>query len=186
MVTLARISRYTAYLAAIGGLTMATPCASFDQRDHETYRCNTPYGHIDGAVFPSTNDFGTLYGKISFHMADIGPEWASMGKIVFHQRGAHYSDGDCSCDGVAVYAFKNPDHVEFNLTSNGKDVPIAQSPYEKPISFKVTITPQGLMTVAIGKTNAIIKTVKLRHREHNTFEMSCSGADVSFFDITNM
>ena len=184
MMRLAQITRYPAFVVAIGGLAIATPCASSDIGDHETYRCNTPNGHFDGSVLPSSNSETHISGLISLHTADISPEWGSLGRVVFHQHGAHYSDGDCGCNGIAVFAYKNPDHIEFHMTANGEDVPIAQSPYDTPITFKIAISPQGAMTVAIGKDDPVIKTVTLRHPEHDTLELTCSGADVSFFDIT--
>jgi hypothetical protein len=181
MTALEKISRYAICLAAFGGLAAATPSASSGVGDQETYRCNTPNGMFDGRVMPFASTGTSISGEISLHSADIGSDWASLGKILSHQRGARYSDGDCGCNGIAIYAYK--DHVGFFLTANGQEVSVARSAYDRPISFRLSVSPQGVMTVAIGKTNPVIKTVTLRHAEHNTLEMSCSGADVSFLNI---
>jgi hypothetical protein len=183
MMTLARNSRCRACLAAIGCFVIATPCTSAAPKDQDTYRCNAPNGRYDGSAFPISDRATLVSGRISLHAADIRPEWASVGKILVHQHGAHYGDGDCGCNGIAVYAFKNPDHIEFYMKANGEDVPIARSPYDRPITFKMSISPQGVMTVAIGRDNPVTKTVTLRHPEHDMVEMTCSGADVSFIDI---
>jgi len=184
MIALKMMSRLAACLAAIGGLVAATPSASSDLGGQETYRCDAPNGRFDGHVFPVPTTATSITGEISFHAADIGPEWASLGKILAHQHGARYSDGDCGCNGIAIYAYK--DHVGFFATTNGEEVSIARSPYDTPISFKMSISPQGEMTIAIGKTNPVVKKMTVHHPEYNTLEMSCSGANVSFLDIATL
>jgi hypothetical protein len=167
----------------IGGIIVASACASAETIDQGTFRCNASNGHYDAKAFLIPSDTSSVSGEISVHSADAGPEWTSLAKILVHQHGAHYSDGDCSCDGIAINVFKNPDHVDFYMTTNGQNVPIGRSPFDTPITFKISISPEGVMTVTIGKTNPNLKTIMLHHPEHNSLEMSCSGADVSFLGI---
>lgn len=179
-----RNSPYLACLSIIGGVLMAAPSASADVRDSESYRCIAPGGRSNGTVFPFPKVGTAISGKISVHSADVGTEWASLVKILAHQRGANYADGDCGCNGIAVYAFKNPDHIEFYTTANDKEVPLqGAAPFDTPISFQIAIDPKGVMTVTIGATRPIIQTVILRHPEHDTLELTCSGADVSFLNM---
>ena len=57
------------------------------------------------------------------------------------------------------------------------------APFDTPITFQIAIDPKGLMTVTIGKTKPIAQTVMLRHPEHDTLELTCSGTDVSFLNV---
>jgi hypothetical protein len=162
---------------------MATPSVSAGSGDLEVYRCNTPNGYSDGVAYPIYSTSMNLTGKLLIHAADVKPEWASIGKILLHLHGSHFDDGDCGCNGIEVRAFKNPDQIELDLTTNGKNIPIAHSLYDTPISFSISVSPQGLMTVAIGESKPLIKTATLLHPEHDTVEMSCSGTDISFLNI---
>lgn len=177
-----RMTRIALCLAAIGGV--ATASASAEIADRESYRCNAPGGQGGGTVFPFDAAGTTISGKVSFHSADVGTEWASVVKILAHQRGAHNADGDCGCNGIAIYAFKNPDHIEFYTTVNNQEVPLQRGAlFDSPISFKIVVDPKGVMTVTIGKNQPSVQTVKLRHPEHDTLELTCSGADVSFLNM---
>jgi hypothetical protein len=173
-----------ACLAILGGVLMAGPSASADVEDSETYRCNAPGGQSGGTVFPFPSTGMVISGRISVHSADIDTQWASVVHILAHQRGARNADGDCGCNGIAVFAFKNPDRIEFYTTVNNKQVSMQRAaPFDTPITFQIAIDPKGLMTVTIGKTKPIAQTVMLRHPEHDTLELTCSGTDVSFLNV---
>lgn len=179
-----QFSRYLTCLIMSGGVLIAAPSSSADTGDFESYRCNAPSGSGDGTVLPFVQSGTTIAGKISVHSADVGTEWASVVKILAHQRGAHNADGDCGCNGIAVYAFRNPDHIEFYTTVDHKEVYLDRSAsFDMPISFQIAIDPKGAMTVSVGKHDPSIQTVALRHPEHDTLELTCSGADVSFLNL---
>jgi hypothetical protein len=177
------IWRLAARLAVIGSITVASACASAQVADQEAFRCTAANGHSDAQALIIPSNSSTVSGKILLHSADTGPEWNSLIKILVHQHGAHYSDGDCGCDGIAIHAFKNPDRVEIYATTNGHETPIILGAYNTPIDFKMSMTAQGMLTVSIGSNNPKIQKITLQHPEHNSVEMSCSGADVSFLSL---
>jgi hypothetical protein len=168
-------------LALVGGLILATGCSSAIAQDQETWRCNAPNGHYDEHVLSIPANATSVSGKIAFHSGDFGTEWTPLARIRFTQ--SDTADGNCHCSGIAAYGYQNPDHVEYDVTTKNEDVAIAQSLFEKSIMFKISIDPQGVMTVAIGKTDPTIRTTKLLYPGHDSVVLSCSGADVSFLNI---
>jgi hypothetical protein len=176
-----RIFGRTTRLVLIGGLTLAASCSSALAEDEETWRCTAPNGHYDQNVIPISDKSTVISGRITLHQADFNPEWNSLARISVKQSGPN--NGDCHCNGIAVYAIQNPQKAEFHMKANGGDEALAHSLFETPITFKISINPQGVMTVEIGKTQPVVKTVTLIHPEHDTLVMSCSGADVSFLNL---
>jgi hypothetical protein len=53
----------------------------------------------------------------------------------------------------------------------------------KAITFKLSIDRAGDLTVAIGKTNPVVRTARLQHPQHDTAHMSCTSGDVSFLGV---
>ena len=161
------------------GALLAASVTPAQAQDHETWRCDTPNGHYDQKFEPIPGTTTTISGKLIVHKADIGPKWNSVAKITVAQGGG----GDCHCSGVSLAAFDKPVTVNYYATANGADVSVARSDYRTPISFRISLDPNNVMTVQIGKTNPKTKTVRLLHPEHDYLVMSCSGADVSFLDV---
>jgi hypothetical protein len=174
------LSRAT-HLSLISGMALAASCSSAVAENHETWRCNVPNGHYDENALPISEKSTSISGRITFHKADFNPEWNSLARISIKQNSPE--GGNCHCSGITAYAFPNPDVVEFHMKANGEDVAVAQSPFETPIAFKISINPQGVMTVAIGESDPEIKVATLLHPEHDTMVLACSGADVSFLNV---
>lgn len=163
----------------LAGALLAASVAPAQAQGRETWRCNTPNAHYDQKFESIPGTTSTISGRLMVNKADIGPKWNSVAKITVAQGGG----GDCHCSGVSLAAFDKPVIVDYYATANGADVAMAQSDYRKPISFKISFGPENMMTVQIGKTNPVTKTVRLLHPEHDYLVMSCSGANVSFLDV---
>jgi hypothetical protein len=156
-----------------------TSCSSAFAQDHETWRCDVPNGHYDDYSPPIWDKTTSITGRISFHKADFGPQWSSIAKIGF--RDSTLKDGACHCNGIYVQAFEKT--VGFYMLVDGEPTELSGRPYDTPITFKISIDPQGMMTVRLGKQFVEEKTAMLPHAARDTLEMTCSGADVSFLNI---
>jgi len=166
-------------LVVIGGITAATICSPAVAG--EAWSCNAPNGQYDYKTFAISEKTTNINGQIVFHNADFNPKWASLAHISVAKHGA--DTGDCHCSGIAIYAIAESERVEFHSMANGDHVGIAQSRFETPVTFNISFSPQGVMTVAMGKTHPEISTVSLLHPEHDVMELSCSGSYVSFLNV---
>ena len=167
-------------LQLVTALILPLGCSSAFAQDHETWRCDAPYAHYDYYAPPIWDKTSTITGRINFHKADFGPNFSSNARIGF--KNSKLSDADhCHCNGIYVKAF--PDNVGFYMLVDGDAIPLSGRPYDTPITFKMSIDPQGVMTVQLGKQYVDIKSATLPHPERDTLMMSCLGADVSFLNI---
>jgi hypothetical protein len=162
---------------------LATACSSAFAQDRETWRCDVPNGHFDRLAPPIWDQTTSISGRINFHKADLGPDWGSTARIGFTD--SKLQDGDCHCNGILVKAFEdNPGGVTFFMLVDGETIAFTQNrTINTPITFKISVDQQGLMTVQIGKEYLETKTAVLPHIERDTLFMSCSGADVSFLNV---
>jgi hypothetical protein len=165
----------------IYGLALTTGCFPAMAQDRETWRCNAPNAHYDEYVIPNSGKATSITGRILFHSGAFGSDWAPLAKITFKQ--SNPIDGNCHCSGIAAYGFQNPDHVEYDVKTADVDTAIRASFFETAITFKISLDPQGAMTVTVGKNNPSVKSVPLRFPGHDSVVLSCSGADVSFLNI---
>jgi hypothetical protein len=166
-------------LALLGSLTVATSSGATPY--HETWRCSARNGHFDRNVLSIPKGTTSIRGFINFHRPDFGLKWPSVARIAFTDS-ALYNAG-CHCNGVSVGAFRDPDRIEFAMLTDGQFTSMAQSDFERPITFSISIDPRGMMTVQIGAHDPEIKTVMLSHSTRDSIIMSCSGSDVSFLNV---
>lgn len=179
--SLGRIPGRAIRLTLTGGLMLGTISTSALARDREIWRCDAPNGHYDETAIPISEKSAVITGRIIIHKADFRPEWNSLARVSIKQSGL--GDGGCHCSGIVVYAFPHPNTAEFHVTANGKHEAVAQSRFETPVTFKIALDPQGVMTVELGETDPVVKTVNLPYPNHNSLVLSCSGADVGFLNI---
>jgi hypothetical protein len=165
----------------IGSLMLAASCSPAVAQDHETWRCTTPNGHYDNKLIPVPAKATTISGRIAFHSGDFGGDWNSIAQVSFRQDGS--PDGNCHCSGIAAYGFQNPNHVEYDVKTRDEDSLLRASYFDTAITFRIEVDPKGLMTVTFGKNNPSVKTVPISYTGHDSVELSCSGADVSFLNI---
>lgn len=162
-------------------LALSTSCSAFAQ-DRETWRCDVPNAHYDAVHLPIWDKTTSISGRIDFHQGHFGPEWHSIAKIGFTD--SKLADGDCHCSGLFVRGWEGQG-LGFFLLVDGQtpeEFDLGRK-YDTPITFKISIDPAGLMTVAVGKEHLETKTAMLPHPERDTLMMSCSGADVSFLNV---
>lgn len=163
-------------------LAFSTSCSAFAQ-DRETWRCDVPNGQYDANDMPIGDQTKVISGQINFHRADFGPEWLSIAKIGF--KDSKLEDGDCHCNGLYVQAFKKEQSVALALLVDGhprESFPVGGT-FDYPIPFKITIDPNGLITLQVGKKVVQTDTAVLSHVERDTLMMSCSGGNVSFLNV---
>lgn len=166
-------------MVALAALTFG--CSPAFSEGREMWRCNVPNGHWDELVLPIDDRSTSITGRILFHRADPGAQWASSASIDFKQRGLPASQ--CNCSGLGAYVGNATDGLQMQMRANGQTSPIGPATFETPIKFKISVDPKGVMTVQIGDTNPQTRSVMLRRPERNILVMGCSGADVSFMDI---
>lgn len=158
-------------------------CSSALAQDRETWRCNAPNGSYDVNSSPISDKTTSISGRINFHDGDFGPDFSSMARIGFED--STLGNEDCHCNGIFVQGFQNPDRVGFYILVDGKAELLDQArKIDTPITFKISIDPHGIMTVKVGKEHLEIKTAALPHPARDTVMMSCSGADVSFLNLS--
>jgi hypothetical protein len=173
---------FAAMRRAIATVAMlAGTCCPALAVDHEVYRCNTANGKYDAQAFEIPSTSKTIVGKILFHKADFRGEWNSVVNISVAQSGS--TDGSCHCSGMKLIAFPNPDKIEVRVTAGGIEKAIADTDFDFPVNFKIMIDEKGFMTTQLGTLHPLFNSIKLLHPEHNVLQMSCSGSDVSFFNI---
>jgi len=78
---------------------------------------------------------------------------------------------------------RSDDNVQYEMHGNGNAQPFAQAKLGVPITFRVSIDASGELLVAIGKTDAVSKTLKLAYPVDRPLRLSCSGANVVFSDL---
>lgn len=158
-------------------------CSSALAQDRETWRCDTPYGSYDVNSSPIADKTTSISGRINFHKGDFGPEFGSIARIGFED--STLEGAGCHCNGIFVEGFQKPDRVGFYLLVDGKTELFDQArTIDTPITFKIAIDSHGMMTVRVGKEHLETKTVMLPHSARDTVIMSCSGADVSFLNLS--
>lgn len=168
-------------LGLVSCLALCAACSAF-ARNGEVWRCNTSYGHYDEYTSSIRQDTSSITGSINFHRADLGPRWDSIAKIGFED--STLQDGNCHCNGVFVKAFEAG--VSLSMLVDGtvmETFPVGGT-FDYPIPFKITIDPNGQMTVQVGKTVVQASTAILAHPRRDTMLMTCSGADVSFLNVS--
>jgi hypothetical protein len=171
-------------LALAAALALGAGCSSASaQEDHETWRCDTDNGTYSANPLMIWDKTTSISGRISFHKAYFGPRWSSTAKIGFTD--SKLADGNCHCNGIFVKAFSDdPNGVRYYMLVDGEVVQLNWGrKYDTPITFRISIDPQGVMTIRIGKEHLEIKTAALPHPQRDTLMMECSGADVSFFNV---
>jgi hypothetical protein len=170
-------------LALVAGGAVATTASAAAAQEEETWRCSTPYGSYDQSVLQVSPGSRVLSGRIQFHSGDMGKVWNPTATIAFTDS-ALPTHGGCFCNGIRASMYRNlPGIVTFEMIFNGEYVGVGQADVGKAITFKVSVDDGGLMTVQIGKTNPVFKTVQLGHAQSDTVYMSCSGGDVSFLNV---
>ena len=151
------------------------------------WQCSAPQGKYRQYRMVISEGRTTLSGQINVTRADLPGEWAPKAVVAFTDASRLINfdgTGDCLCNGVRamVYAAE-PDVVRFFLIANGREVGMAQGRLGTPISFKIEVDPQDLMTVTIGKTNPVVQSAQLAPAVRNQVRLSCSSGDVSFMGV---
>lgn len=168
-------------LVAFGGL--ATSCSGALAQGGETWRCATPYGSFDQNTHSIPPTSRTLSGQIVFHSGEKGDVWNPTAHIALTDDSLP-PDGDCYCDGIRASMYRNlPGIVTYEMIFNGQSEGIAQAKVSEPITFRVSVDDNAVMTVQVGTAPAVVKTAQLNYIRHNMVHMSCSGADVSFLNV---
>jgi hypothetical protein len=169
-----------AFVAALALFASSSPALAQDQ---ETWRCSTDYGTYDSNSLEIPTGTHFLSGRILFHSGQVGHEWEPGAHIAFTDSRNPAPSG-CFCNGIRaeIYAGQ-PNIVTFFMIHNGRSTGFAQAPVGIPITFRLTIDSQGVMTATIGKTRQISTSAQLVHPQHDTVFMDCSSGDVSFLNL---
>jgi len=181
--SLAPVLRPAIRLGLVACLTLFAGCSAFAQ-DHETWRCDAPNGTYQVNNPPMWDKTTVITGRINFHKADFGDGWSSVAKIGFSDSKFQTHDDHCHCNGLFVKAFQNPDRLGFYLLADGEtEMFDTGRKFDTPITFKISIDQQGVMTVQVGKEHLETKTAILPHPDRDTLMMFCTGSDVSFLNV---
>jgi hypothetical protein len=150
----------------------------------ETWRCTASNGSYQVNNPPMWDKTTVISGRINFHSADFAEGFSSFAKIGFSDSKFQTQDDHCHCNGLFVKAWPNPDRLAFYILTDGEveRFDIVRK-IDTPITFKISIDAQGLMTVQVGKEHLETKTAVLRHPQRDTLLMFCTGADVSFLNV---
>lgn len=170
-------------LSLIACLALANGCSAFAQ-DRETWRCSASNGSYQVNGPPMWDKTTVISGRINFHKADFGESFSSFAKIGFSDSKFQTPDDHCHCNGLFVKAWPNPARLGFYILNDGEVEPFDLiRTVETPITFKISIDSQGVMTVQVGKEHMERKTATLLHSHRDKLLMFCTGADVSFLNV---
>jgi hypothetical protein len=168
-------------LAASAGI--ATGCSPALAQDQESWRCSTDYGTYSQNALPIPRASHVLSGRILFHSGVVGEQWEPDAHIAFTDSRNPAPSG-CFCNGIHAEIYSGqPDIVTFFMIYNGRSEGFAQAKVGIPITFRLSIDSQGIMTASVGKTNPISKSARLAHPQHDLAYMNCSSGDVSFLNL---
>jgi hypothetical protein len=178
-----RVSSAAVRLAFVAGLCAAAGSSPAFAQDQETWRCSADNGRYDQYPEEVSPKVRFLTGRIQFNGGDYGEHWNPTAHIAFTDS-ALPMNGDCFCNGIRASMYRaQPGVVKFFLIANGRSVGIAQAPVGIPITFRLSIDSQGVMTAVIGKTSPRAQSAKLAHPRRDMVHMSCSSGDVSFLNV---
>jgi hypothetical protein len=152
-------------------------------QDAEAWRCTTDYGTRSANAISVSRQSSVLSGRILVHSGVVGEQWEPGAHIAFTDS-RNPAENGCFCNGIRAEIYSNePDIVKFFIIYNGRSAGIAQASVGIPITFHLAIDGKGIMTVSIGKTHPVSKSVQLMHPQHDRVFMDCSSSDVSFLNL---
>lgn len=167
-------------LIFVAGLAVASSSPAYAGA---SWQCAAPNGSYDELPVPISPGVRTLSGRIQFNRGEHGERWNPKAVVAFTDSG-NVADSGCFCNGIRASIHPaEPNTVKFFVIANGREMGMAQGPVGVPISFRVSIDGQGMMTAVVGKSNPRVKTFKLAHPRRDTVHMSCSSGDVSFLNV---
>ena len=123
-------------------------------------------------------------GHIRFIEGTSGPGWQPHAAITL-RTAVPPGEEDCGCTGLMAFLIPDPDgglKVQYEVHGNGGGEPFAQARPGVAITFRVSVT-DDLLSVSIGKTDPVTKSVKLRYPPTGSLFLTCTSANVEFFDI---
>ena len=166
---------------AAAALMLATAAVPAVAKAVDHWACATNSGSEtpakDWVVLPGVH---AVSGYIRFIEGTSGPGWQPHAAITL-RAAVPSGEEDCGCTGLM--AFLLPDlKVQYEVHGNGGGEPFAQARPGVAITFRVSVT-DDLLSVSIGKTDPVTKSVKLRYPPAGPLFLSCTSASVEFFDI---
>lgn len=168
-------------LAAV--VAAATACSSAFGRDQVSWQCDAENGRYSQNPQSISRGVHTLTGQIQFRSGQFGEQWNPTAHIAFTDA-ASPTNADCFCNGIRASVYPSePNTVKFFMTFNGQSTGIAQAPVGKPITFRLSIDDEGVLTTVIGKTNPVVQKAQLRYPQHDILHLSCSSGTVSFLNV---
>lgn len=145
------------------------------------WECHTGYGENDRIIVPEGR---AISGHIQFVDGVIGPDRMPRAEIALRVE-VPPGEGGCGCTGLLAFLVPKPEgglKVQFEVHGNGNAEPFAQAKPGVPITFRVAVK-DGVLTISMGKTDPVTKTLRLRYPPAGPLNVSCSGANVVFSDL---
>jgi|SRR5438309_937046 len=177
------LGRGSLRLALAASVAIATAYSPALGQTSGNWQCSTDYGtHSENtlSISPRTR---VISGRIWFQSGVVGDQWEPGAHIAFTDSRNPAGSG-CFCNGIRAEIYSNePDIVKFFMIYNGRSTGIAQAKVGIPITFRLAIDSQGIMTASIGKTNPRSTSARLMHPQHDTVFMDCSSSDVRFLNL---
>ena len=166
-------------------LMLATTSAPAVANALDHWACATSSGSgtsaKDWVVLPGVH---TVSGYIRFIDGTSGPGWQPHAAITL-RAAVPSGEEDCGCTGLMAFLIPDPDgglKVQYEVHGNGGGEPVAQARPGVAITFRLSVT-DDLLSVSIGKTDPVTKSVKLRYLPTGLLFLTCTSANVEFFDI---
>lgn len=143
------------------------------------WRCSTANGSFDVHYLAITPSITGVSGEMVFTKIDHQPEWQSRGSVEFLTPEGIGSN--CNCAGIIAFAYlKYPKLLCIALSNRGMKQDLGSVPSDKPITFDLSLSKNGDMTLAVGTG---LEVVNVGHIRREKIKLSCSGADVTFQNI---
>lgn len=148
--------------------------------DHESWRCNVPYGQFDALNAGIWDKTTTVTGELIFKNANSGPRWASTAAVGFTDS-ARDADG-CQCNGLRIEARdEKPGKLLLIMTVDGEERAVGWYGAGQPLRFKLTFNDAAgtVKLEAAGMQMTASPASMVRNQMH----LSCSSAAVSFRNL---
>jgi hypothetical protein len=178
-------------LAAFAALPLAFGCgtaaraveqpnAPVAPEPSDLWRCVAESAYYDAKKLSQSPFTREISGKFVFHSATPDAEWTTLARIRFADSGLEFRYGDGI---MAVVRKREPGTVYLRMIVDGDERLMTSIPYGTPIPFKISFDDEaGTVTAESG---GVSMTAQTAHPYRADFDLSCSGADVSFADFVS-
>jgi len=166
----------TSPLIALCALLSGSCSFAQAQSGPQSWQCRAPEGAFDDHDIDVPRAATQFTGEMTISKRNGPSQWRPTARVGFTD--LRLADSGCHCNGVVATWYPDyPHSFLVSLAVDGKEIPLGLVPDDKPVTFKLSFTWDGALTLEVG--NRVVtgqSSTPIRDNLH----MSCSTADVDF------